>query len=30
MSGIVGGINLRSSGLVNNSSASDGQGFTGT
>ena len=30
MSGIVGGINLRSSGLVNNSSASDGQVFTGT
>ena len=30
MSGIVGGINLRSSGLVNISSASDGQVFTGT
>ena len=30
MSGIVGGINLRSSGLVNNSSASDGQVLTGT
>ena len=30
MSGIVGGINLRSSGLVNNSSATDGQVFTGT
>ena len=30
MSGIVGGMNLRSSGLVNNSSASDGQIFTGT
>ena len=30
MSGIVGGINLRSSGLVNNSSAADGQLFTGT
>ena len=30
MSGIVGGINLRSSGLVNISSATDGQVFTGT
>lgn len=30
MSGIVGGISLRSSGLVNTSSASDGQVFTGT
>jgi len=30
MSGIVGGINLRSSGLVNISSASDGQIYTGT
>ena len=30
MSGIVGGINLRSSGLVNNSSAADGQLLTGT
>lgn len=30
MSGIVGGINLRSSGLVNIGSASDGQVFTGT
>ena len=30
MSGIVGGINLRSSGLVNISSASDGNVFTGT
>ena len=30
MSGIVGGINLRSSGLVNISSASDGTVFTGT
>jgi len=30
MSGIVGGINLRSSGLVNISSASDGSVFTGT
>jgi hypothetical protein len=30
MSGIVGGMNLRSSGLVNNSSAADGQLFTGT
>lgn len=30
MSGIVGGINLRSSGLVNISSATDGQIFTGT
>ena len=30
MSGIIGGINLRSSGLVNNSSASDGQILTGT
>ena len=30
MSGIVGGINLRSSGLVNISSAADGQVFTGT
>ena len=30
MSGIVGGINLRSSGLVNNSSAADGQVITGT
>ena len=30
MSGIVGGINLRSSGLVNNSSATDGQVLTGT
>ena len=30
MSGIVGGINLRSSGLVNSSSATDGQVLTGT
>ena len=30
MSGIVGGINLRSSGLVNNSSAADGALLTGT
>jgi len=30
MSGIVGGINLRSSGLVNTSSATDGQIYTGT
>jgi len=30
MSGIVGGINLRSSGLINIGSASDGQVFTGT
>jgi len=30
MSGIVGGINLRSSGLVNNSSAADGSVITGT
>ena len=30
MSGIVGGINLKSSGLINNSSATDGQVYTGT
>jgi hypothetical protein len=30
MSGIVGGMNLRSSGLINLGSASDGQVFTGT
>ena len=30
MSGIVGGINLKSSGVVNNSSATDGQVYTGT
>ena len=30
MSGITGGLNLRSSGIVNNSSATDGQVYTGT